>query len=287
MTGGALFERDGSRFVPTPLARGPWDPAAQHGGPPAALAARCCEREPGGEGMQVARITVELLRPVPLQPLTVVTRLARAGKKVQLVETSMRAGDVEVLRATALRMRRLDLPLPPQPERPVPPPGPPAGAAALPPWSSAGWRPAFHADAVEHRFVAGSFDRPGPATDWIRLRVPLVADEPTSPLCRAVAAADFGNGVSWVLPRSDGWIFINPDLTVALHREPVGEWVCLEATTVPEPHGIGLAESRLWDERGPIGRAVQTLLLDRVPLPPEPHRDSALAREKQAVGDGE
>lgn len=264
MAAEALFERDGSRFVPTSLTRGPWDPAAQHGGPPAALAARCCEREPGGERMQVVRITVELLRPVPLAPLTVTTRLTRPGKKVQLVEASMRADDVELLRATALRMRRLDLPLPEPLERPAPSPGPAAGTAAGPPWSSAGWRPAFHADAVEHRFVAGGFDRPGPATDWIRLRVPLVAGEPTSPLCRAVAAADFGNGVSWVLPRSEGWVFINPDLTVALHREPAGEWVCLEAVTIPEPHGIGLAESRLWDAEGPIGRAVQTLLLDRL-----------------------
>jgi len=265
MSAEALFERDGAVFVPTELARGPWDPRAQHGGPPAALAARCCERAAGGEAMQVVRITVELLRPVPLSPLTVATRLVRPGRKVQLVEASMRAGDSEVLRALALRMRRCALPLPPDLDTLPPPPGPSAGAMTLPPWASAGWRPAFHADAVEHRFVAGSFAQPGPATDWIRLRVPLVAGEATSPLCRAVAVADFGNGISWVLPRTEGWMFINPDLTVYLHREPAGDWVCLEARTLPEPHGIGFAESRLWDERGPIGRALQSLLLERVP----------------------
>jgi len=258
----ALFLVDGDRFVPTPLARGPWDPGAQHGGPPAALAARCCERVPGGEAMQVVRVTVELLRPVPLAPLAVVTRLARSGRKVQLVEASMRAGDVEVLRASALRLRRRALPLPPGLERAAPPAGPDTGTASAPPWTDASWRPAFHADAVEHRFVAGGFDRPGPASDWIRLRVPLVAGEATSPLCRAVAAADFGNGVSWVLSRAEGWAFINPDLTVYLHREPVGDWVCLESVTVPEPHGIGFAESRLWDERGLVGRALQSLLLE-------------------------
>ena len=124
-------------------------------------------------------------------------------------------------------------------------------------------RPAFHADAVEHRFVAGGFDRPGPATDWIRLRVPVVGGEATTPLARVAAAADFGNGVSWVLSRLEGWQFINPDLTIYLHRMPGGEWVCLEAATWVEPHGVGVAESRLWDERGPLGRAIQSLLLDR------------------------
>jgi hypothetical protein len=105
--------------------------------------------------------------------------------------------------------------------------------------------------------------RPGPATDWIRLRVPLVAGEPTPPLARVAAAADFGNGISWVLPPDQGYRFINPDLTVYLHRPLAGEWVCLEAVTAVEPIGIGLAESRLWDERGPIGRALQSLLLER------------------------
>ena len=238
----ALFERDGTRFVPTELCRGPWSPDAQHGGPPAALMARAAEGFEGGEEMQVARLTVELLRPVPLVPLTVAARWARPGRKVQIVEASLRAGDSEVARALGLRLRRVPLALPPGAER---------------------VRPAFHADAVEHRFVAGGFDRPGPATDWIRLRVPVVAGEATTPLARVAAAADFGNGVSWVLSRLEGWQFINPDLTIYLHRMPGGEWVCLEAVTWVEPHGVGVAESRLWDERGPIGRAIQSLLLDR------------------------
>ena len=93
--------------------------------------------------------------------------------------------------------------------------------------------------------------------------MPLVEGEETSPLCRVAAAADFGNGVSWVLNRSDGFSFINPDLTVYLHRYPVGEWVCLDAVTHVEPHGVGLAESLLFDEHGPIGRAAQSLLIDR------------------------
>src|SRR5581483_1977802 len=257
---------DGDRFVPTPLCRGPWSPDAQHGGPPAALLARALERFENADGAAVVRLTVELLRPVPLAPLAIVTRLARPGHKVQLVEASLRAGDIEVVRATALRIRRASTPVPPDvAARPAPPPGPDAGRVAPPPWDGLVVRPAFHSDAVEHRFVAGSLATPGPATDWIRLRVPVVAGEPTSPLARVAAVADFGNGVSWVLERKDGWSFINPDLTVYVHRPPAGEWVCLEAATWVDDQGLGVAESRLWDERGPIGRAVQALVVERAP----------------------
>jgi hypothetical protein len=261
----AIFLSDAGRFVPTPLACGPWTPTAQHGGPPAALLARAVARHDGGnDDMLVVRLTVELLRPVPLTPLEVRTTTLRPGRKVQIVGASLHAGDTEVARATGLRMRRATLVLPHDlPAAPTLPPGPDRGAATLPPWSDMLWGPAFHRDGVEHRFVAGSFERPGAATDWIRLRVPLVAGEPTLPISRVAAAADFGNGVSWVLSRNDGYEFINPDLTIYVHRPPVGEWVCIEAVTYPQPHGVGLAESRLWDESGMIGRSVQSLLLDR------------------------
>jgi hypothetical protein len=146
---------------------------------------------------------------------------------------------------------------------PAPPPGPTGGWAGVPPWNRGAGPVAFHAHAVDHRFVAGGFDRPGPATDWIRLRVPVVAGEPPSPLMRVAAAADFGNGVSWLVSPGDGWLSINPDLTIHLHREPAGEWVCLEAVTALGATGVGMAESRLWDEHGPIGRAVQSLLVER------------------------
>jgi hypothetical protein len=259
----ALFVSDRDRFVPTELCRGPWSPEAQHGGPPAALLARAVERIDGGEAMAVCRLTVELLRPVPLAPLAVVAHLARPGRKVQLVEASLLAGEALVARALALRIRRADLPLPPDlPPDPPPPPGPAAGAFTRSPWDGSLGR-AFHSHAVEHRFVAGGWDRPGPTTDWIRLRVPLVAGEPLSPLARVVAVADFGNGISWVLSREAGWRFINPDLTVYLHRLPAGEWVGLEARTWAGPEGAGLAESGLWDEGGRIGRALQSLLLER------------------------
>jgi acyl-CoA thioesterase len=90
----------------------------------------------------------------------------------------------------------------------------------------------------------------------------VVGDEEPTGVQRAAAAADFGNGVSWVLPFED-WIFLNPDLTMHLARPPVGEWIGLDAHTVPSDQGMGLAESAMYDERGRLGRAVQSLLLQR------------------------
>jgi hypothetical protein len=259
----AIFRRTDDRFVPGELARGPWSPDAQHGGAPAALLARCVEQMEGGAAMHVARLTIELLRPVPLAPLQVRTRVTRPGRKVQLLEAALWHGETEVARCTALRLRRAEVAMPANVERLAPPPGPDSGSASLAPWSGVASARAFHSDAVEHRFVAGGFAAPGPAVDWIRLRVPLVAGEAVSPLCRVAAAADFGNGISWVLNRVDGYRFINPDLTIYLHRYPLGEWVCLEAVTRPEATGVGMAESRVFDEQGPIGRAVQSLLIEK------------------------
>jgi hypothetical protein len=259
----AIYTPDGERFAPTAFARGPWTPKAQHGGPPAALLARAAERFEDGERSFVARLTIELLRPVPLTPVAIRSRFARPGKKVQLVESTLLADDVEVARCVALRIRRDEVPLPSDLPLVTPPPGPHSGKASAPPWSRQVDYEAFHNCGVEHRFVAGSFLDAGPSTDWIRLRVPLVAGEPTSPLSRVAAAADFGNGISWVLSRNDGYAFINPDLTIYLSRHPTGEWICLDAATQIGPHGTGLAESRLFDEQGAIGRSVQSLLIER------------------------
>jgi hypothetical protein len=118
----------------------------------------------------------------------------------------------------------------------------------------------FAIDAMDIRFTAGAFLDLGPATAWFRLRYPLLAGEEPSPLQRLAAAADFGNGISAAVPW-DGYVFINPDLTIYLDRAPVGEWFMLEAATRLGREGIGLCESAIYDERGRVGRAIQALLV--------------------------
>ena len=256
----SLYTTDGDHVVPSVQTRGPWDPRHQHGGATAALLTRAVEAAEADAPMQVARLTFELMRPVPIEPLRVTTAVVRPGRKVQLVQASLHAGDVEVARATGLRIRVADLALPECLIDGPPTPGPEAGRVTHFPGRT-GEEIGFHRTAMDVRAVHGGFDGPGPATVWFRLRVPVVDDEAPSPVVRAAAAADFGNGISWVLP-PDRFVFINPELTVHLSRPPEGEWICLQASTVPGFTGAGLAESALYDERGRIGRAVQALLLD-------------------------
>ncbi len=253
----AFYVPEGGEFVSSELTRGPWDPGSQHAGPPAALIARELERATP-EGWFIGRITFEVLRPVPIAPLRVEFEVVRPGRSVELLAaTLLDRSDEPLVRAAAWRLAEQPTELPPGLPRADPPPGP--DAAEEKPFFDTGWDVGYHT-AMEYRFVSGSFLELGPATVWMRMRHPLVAGERPSPLQRVLAAADSGNGVSATLDLGL-YIFINVDLSVHLHRLPAGEWVGLDAITLPEPNGVGLADTALHDERGPIGRALQTLLV--------------------------
>ncbi len=265
----SFYERDGDRYVATELTRGPWDPGAQPAGPPAALIGRELERLGGGrigsgEGArpaQVGRITYEILRPVPIAPLRLTAELARPGRSVELIEATLSDGDGPLMRAAGwrLRVRETELPDPPgSAGDPGAPPGPEDGEPGE--FFTTGQEVGYHT-AMEYRFVAGSFLESGPATVWMRPRFPLVAGEDYTPLQRVLIAADSGNGVSAALDWRR-YLFVNVDLSVHLHRMPDGEWVCLDAVTLPERTGVGMADTALRDEHGPIGRALQTLLVE-------------------------
>jgi acyl-Coa thioesterase superfamily protein/acyl-CoA thioesterase superfamily protein len=251
---GAFFARDGERFVPTGATRGPWDPDAQHAGPPSALLGRAIERCEPRDGMRVGRVTFEILRPVPLAPLEVEARVARPGRAVELLEASLSGPEGEVMRARAWRLEAGEVELESPGEAP---PGPAAGAAAE--FFPTGQPVGYHT-AMEYRFVRGAFLEPGPATVWMRMGLPLVEGEEPTPLQRVLVAADSGNGVSAALDWRE-YLFINTDLSVHLLRPPAGAWVCLDAVT--HVYGLGLSDTALWDERGRIGRAAQTLLVRR------------------------
>jgi hypothetical protein len=249
----AVFIPDGDVFTPTEHAGGPWDPRALHGGAPAALMARAIEAVEPGLDMFVSRITAEFMRPVPMAPLKLTTEVIRPGKKVQLVQASLTADGQEVARATALRIRQVEIDVPPRVEGPMPPSPEEAMPLKDVPWRGFG-------KAMYPRLVAGSVVDVGPATVWFNLRVPIVPGEEPSPLMRAVAAADFGNGISRVLDFTRH-LFINPDLTVYLHRRPRGEWIALDSETFANTNGVGLAQSRLFDRHGHVGSSLQALLL--------------------------
>jgi len=257
----AVFTREGEAWLPSALSRGPWDPRAQHGGAPSALLAHVAESAIDEPGWQLARLTVELVKPVPVAPLA--TRFSmQSARSTTRLTIDLLAGDTLVARGHALMLRGQALALPdglpaPSPARLLPAPqdcSQPLRIPGLPEGIS------FYATAVDTLAAQGDVSRPGPGAAWFRLAVPLVHGVPNSPAMRAAAAADFGNGLSWVLP-PDRFLFSNADLNLHLHRAPAGEWIGLSSETQVDASGAGLTLSRLYDERGPIGTAVQTLVL--------------------------
>jgi hypothetical protein len=252
----ALFVRDGESYVAGELTLGPWAPGALHGGPPAALIAHEVSRH-APEGLRLARITLDLVRSVPLGTLSLEIATVRPGRRVTLLDATLRDIDgVEVTRARSLFLVASELDA--TPAEPPPFPGPEDSTAND--WEHP--TPMFATRGMEIRFARGAFRAVGPATAWFRLAAPLIAGEPTLGIDRIVAAADFGNGIAPAVPW-EGHTFINPDLTVFVEREPVDEWVALEAVTRVQRGSAAIAESTIWDRHGRIGRAVQTLLVAR------------------------
>jgi hypothetical protein len=249
---------DGDRYHATFSTTGPWFADAQHAGPPSALLVRALERCDPRPDTELARITVEVLGPVPAGDVLVRAAVERPGRTVELLAAELTAGGRAVLRARAWRVRGGDTaavalgaadPLP----------GPDAGTAR--PERPAGWLPGF-LDTVEWRWLRGWLAEPGPGVVWGRQRVPLVAGEEPSPLQRLAVVADSGNGAASPLDLRE-WLFVNTDLTLHLHRPPRGEWIAVDASTVVGPTGMGTVSGRLHDTAGHVGRSAQALIVRR------------------------
>jgi acyl-coenzyme A thioesterase PaaI-like protein len=262
---------EGGRYEPTEHARGPWDPRALHGGAPAALIARAFELvplagtgEPGSE-LVLARLAFEFLRPVPLAPLSLTTRIVRKGRRVQELAAELSAdlgtGEELVCRASALRIQPVPGELPSSGQAPpAAMPGPEHGRATEFALNKAAGT-SLATSGMEMIWLNDPWSQ-GPGKVWMRLRHPLLPDEQATSLTRLVATADFGNGVSAELSFED-YLFINADLTIHLWRGPRGEWIGLDAQTLLQAGGTGVAESVLHDEYGAVGRAFQTLVVQR------------------------
>jgi hypothetical protein len=254
--------RGGGRFEATEWTRGPWDPGHQHAGPPAALLAGELARA-GSADKVFARATFEILGAIPVGALDATVTVERPGRSVELLAGELRADGRAVMRARAWRV------LPAPVEAGLGPPALPLPEAAAPPSS---WFPEFgYASAVEWRFARGGWEEPGPSVVWTRLLQEVVEGAETLPLQRVLAVADSGNGVSAVLEWGSH-LFINPELSLHVLREPRGEWVCLDARTEIATGGAGLATSVLSDRDGPVARGAQSLLV--TPRPPA-RRDAA------------
>jgi acyl-CoA thioesterase len=254
----AIYRVDGNRVVTSPNAAGPWDISMQHGSAPAALAVWAAEAIPTPQPMRIARVTVDLMRPVPVAPLTFETEVLREGRKIQLCAVRLLAENVVVVSATILKIKKQALSLPSEvADIAVELPGPDQSSEEQPSFSSSPF-----VTGISMRAARGRFGVPGPGAIWYRVDRPLVEASPVSQVMRAVVAADFCNGTSAVLDFRH-WTFINADLTVSFARQPLGAWILLDAESWVGPDGAGLATARLADQHGYFGRAVQSLVIEK------------------------
>jgi Thioesterase-like superfamily len=254
-----LYRVDNDIALPTQYTAGPWSDRLQHGGAPTALICWAAERIATREPMQVVRITVDLLRPVPIAPLQLKSEVVREGRKIQLCSVTLLHEGAEVARATVLKIRQTAIALPSTAiEEKVTLPGPDGGEPA----DSPNDNPNSFIRGLTLRVVQGQFRKPGPAAIWFRVDRPLFEGQAPTPFQRAAMVGDFCNGVSTVLEWSK-WTFINGDLTISLARPPVGDWILLDAQTWLGDGASGIAFAKLGDSRGYFGRAIQSLVIEK------------------------
>jgi len=257
LTSGAYFVADADGLRPVPEAHSPWSADMLHGRLLAGLAARAVEQEEHDPALRVVRLTVDMFRFPPMTPFTVATAVARDGHRVRVVDVSIRSGEIEVARASALMLRAGDHPSatvwrPADWDVPPPESFPPPGD-----WDGVqGW---------DIRLMTpGGFWTAERKRMWTRDLWQLVEGESPSPVVRAALAADLPNPLA--NSGVDGLPFINADLTLFLGRPPVSEWIGLEVSNHIGHDGIAIGSCTLYDTEGAIGSSTVCALTNTATL---------------------
>lgn len=257
----ALFKQDGNYFIPTLAALGPWRPDALHGGAINALFARCLEQD----GFIVAKMTLDILRRVPPEVMHMVIHEETGSRRLRWQTAELWANETLVARAQAHRIpiRDIDVPAPSIQEKVWD-----LDSVKLPDRirhqdkiSEQIGYPSFASHAIAMAFAEGSYSKPGPATAWLKLMLPVVEGEELTGFQRIAAAADYSGAANAILPFNK-WSFMNTDLTLSITRPPVGEWMAVSSRVHSQRTGVGLGDALLHDREGPLGRSTQTQLID-------------------------
>lgn len=255
------FDAHGNEVIrPTGVCRGPWDPDQCHAGPPTALLARAVENLCPDQ--RLVRLTVELTRPVPMAGFTIHAEVTRAGRTVSTATARILDLDgrqVAVAHSSHLAARPPDGRIP---SATVSTPDPAHSEPGGFPLSMARHDLTAFMNGTEVRYPIGEDRTPGPTTMWMRT-VPIVEGEVPSPFQRICPLADCGNAISRNAEPSE-FGFVNTDLTIHLHRQPTGDLLGSQVISIWNTDGIGMSDALLFDAIGPVGRAVQTLLVTPV-----------------------
>ncbi|HEY2480567.1 MAG TPA: acyl-CoA thioesterase domain-containing protein [Caulobacteraceae bacterium] len=256
MSNPPFFTRDGERYLPGKVSRGPWSETSLHARVVAGLLATEIERLHGGPEFMPARLTLDLWRLPDLSPAEVTTKVVRDGGRLKVIDAEYLSGGVSMGRATCQLLRRT---------------ANPPGAV----WSPPKWDAPAPADTPvpekglgdmggmwATRPIVGAFGDLGPRRLWMREVRELVGGEALTPFVRAALAADFAS--PYANAGENGLAWINSDITLYLHRLPTTDWIGFEVVNHQATDGVAIAECWLHDEVGPIGSSSVAALAQRM-----------------------
>jgi hypothetical protein len=263
MGGQAFYTQTGTEaFDSSASTAGPWSSLTQHAGPPSALLARQIEGYQPRPGHRLARVSVDILAPVPVAPLQITVEPIRTGKRVELLQATAQAEGRTVLIARAWRLVAASSDFPPCPAPGSPGDMPETGGelsaedTAFPD----SWHQDGYLSAIDWCLEHGSFATSGPAKAWARPNVALVDGEAMTPWQRVLTVADSGSGISVCAPPAEHPA-INCDISVVLHRDPAGDWIGLDSRTTAVPGEGAMTQTTVFDPTGVTGSATQTLVV--------------------------
>jgi len=260
----SLFVKKEGCYLPTEHAASPWGPVTIHGGASAGLTASLMEEQFPSASMQLARLTVDLFRPVPMAPLEPRSRIIRDGKRIKVLEVSLFHEDKEICRSNALIVEKQDVVLPTHAQLPELPPGKiidafaqdeVIGINAINTAAGVEYPPGLHTlIPLKPIFLNLGVGR---GCSWVRLPLNVREGVKNSPLVSVATLSDFSNGFAQLYLSPDQG-FINADITLNLHRMPVDDWIAIDAHARAQSNGIAMVEAVLYDQYGMIGRVSQS-----------------------------
>lgn len=238
-------------------ARGPWNAEHCHAGPVTGLIARAAEAL-AGPGKMLTRLTVDFLRPLPMAGMRIDAGAERDTRT--LTTTRVRLFGLDgTLCASATSMHLARRSYDGMPTAPVVSPDFAGARGCGFPINAGNHSEPMFGQFVEVAMPTGEDAAPGPTTLWMRAP-PLLAGEAQSPVQSLCPLADCGNAISRNADLAQVG-FMNTDLTLQVHREPVSDWLASASVSHWHDTGIGTSHSVLSDTTGPVAVALQTLVL--------------------------
>ncbi len=252
----AFFRKADDYFCGNDTARGPWHADACHAGPVTGVIARAFEELVVDK--QLMRLSVELLRPVPMDGFKVNTDIRKQGRAVTSATAEVLDRQGKLI-AVASSLHMVEQALGELPTAPFTVPSlVDAKPGPFPVNETHHGLPSF-GSGIEIKYPPGEDNLPGPTSLWMKT-IAIVEGEEPSAFQRLCPLSDCGNGIS----RNQEIVetsCVNPDITIVMHRASGSDWLGSQAQSFWQPTGLGLAQATLFDEQGPIGSVMQTLLL--------------------------